>query len=710
MPSRLTSFGAILTLLTVLLAACSAPGPSNSGGTNPPPGGDDDGPGEVLPTIVADAAVVTDDAMNAALQGFELDLASGEGELRFDASVVPDASLEPGSVLVSDVVEGHAPAGYLQRVISVREEGGVTIVETEQASLTDVLEQGSVRLNQELTQDDVESTSLPEGARLVPAASIGYAFGVELDEVLLDVDGNPLTTDDQLTVSGQFDFNARAVGNIDIGFFKVNLFETYVRLEEAVDLEVLGTYRASVKESVTVASIYFGSYTVMVGPVPVVFVIAMDLEVGAEGEVEASLRFGVEQSLTMKVGAKYTSDNGWRGLNDIDPTFAVSEPEFNAAASLRGYVRPEFGIRIYDVVGPYIYAEAYAKGDAELFRTPFWELSAGVGLGVGFELELPVVGEVASWEAELIGIDRVLSTAPNAPPVLTVNEPNDGIRLEEDDLVRFEVEVSDREDRELDVVLTRDGVEVARRTGGEGSEIVMTEQDLCVGVFDYEVVVTDSQGATASETRTVIVENGVPTVSIREDLLDDIVVAPGYYVPLKADVYDRTCTAPGNGAIIALTTWTVNGSTAGATDQLLYRVPTSASPGDTLTFQARYDDGTDVGSASVTLDVVAEPQGGSEPVVQIREPEDGSELLVGPTYTLEGYAFDPASGVINGASYTWKLIDRGQTYTLGTGSTATLNYANETGEVFGDPTIRLEVDVNGTTYTDEISVQVRMGD
>jgi len=487
----------------------------------------------------------------------------------------------------------------------------------------------------------------------------------------------------------------------------VNLFETYVRLEEAVDLEVLGTYRASVEESVTVASIYFGSYTVMVGPVPVVFVIAMDVEVGAKGEVEASLRFGVEQSLTMKVGAKYTSENGWRGLNDIDPTFAVSEPEFNAAASLRGYVRPEFGIRIYDVVGPYIYAEAYAKGDAELFRTPFWELSAGVGLGAGIELELPVLGDVASWDFELIGIDRVLTTAPNAPPVLTVNEPNDGIRLEEDGLVRFEVEVSDREDRELDVVLTRDGVEVVRRTGGEGSEIVMTEQDLCVGVFDYEVVVTDSQGATASETRTVIVENSVPTVSIRDDLLEDVVVAPGYLVRLKADVYDWSCTTPDNSVDIDSIEWTVNGDPAGSTDELEYLV--QEPQGTTLTIQASYDDGTDVGRDSVSLTVDAAPSGGADPVVQIQKPEDGSLLLVGPTYTLEGYAYDPTGGDLVGF-YTWQLIDRGQTYTLGTGPTATLNYANVTGEVFGDPTIRLSFTENRNTYTDEITVQVRMGE
>src|SRR5699024_8218212 len=117
--------------------------------------------------------------------------------------------------------------GFIQIIESRHEEGSEIIFSTVQANLLDVFEQADIVFEQELTEADLADATLnyegmsltpvrPDGLESQASGSVSYGFQVEFDEVLIDVDGNPATTDDQLRLDGAFRFSASASAGIDI--------------------------------------------------------------------------------------------------------------------------------------------------------------------------------------------------------------------------------------------------------------------------------------------------------------------------------------------------------------------------------------------------------------------------------------------------------------------------------------------------------------
>ena len=64
-------------------------------------------------------------------------------------------ALAPGDIMVGDVAE-NAPDGFLRRVISVTPSDGQVFVNTEDATLEDAIDSGSLEVSRVLTPDDVE--------------------------------------------------------------------------------------------------------------------------------------------------------------------------------------------------------------------------------------------------------------------------------------------------------------------------------------------------------------------------------------------------------------------------------------------------------------------------------------------------------------------------------------------------------------------------
>lgn len=647
-----------------LIAVSSACGSDNS--SSPEPNG---APG----IVVRQEVRVLDASARESLEQFALDLESGRGELRFKAGDPAIAALEAGQIVVTEPVIGVAPHGFLQRIVEKREEGGETVFSTTQATLEEVFEEAVIDYFQTLTAADVVSTTahyegitfdLPDMANAGGSKKVGYEFSVDFDKVLVDLDGDHETLDDQLRLDGKFRFNAGAEAKIDIGWTGLEHFKFLLHVSEEADVKLTGSLKKEFDKKIEVARYSFGSFTIMVGPVPVVFAVDMELAVGASGQLEAHLVVKAAQSAELKLGAEYKGGK-WANLSGFDSSFDFPTPEITAKASARGFVKPQLGISIYGLAGPYAFAQAFVEADAEFKRDPFWTVEAGLDFGMGLVVKLPVVGKLADWHESFEALRKKLGDSPNEKPALELLSPSDGVRLEDGDTLEFKVRASDREQDKVDVALTQGSKEIAKASLSEGQTEVLTTEPLCQGSHEFVVTAKDAKGATDERKISAIVENYKPRVALDDEHLADLPIFPGSYLIAFATASDRSCEAPGNTAEQDLIEWYLNDEKLGATGkELIHRLPGGASvEGRAFTLQARYGDGTDVGvSNTAEFTVGARPPGVDlPPTAIIRSPIADSctgynkEYLLGVEYALEGLGIDTEDGKIPASRLEWNF-------------------------------------------------------
>lgn len=725
------SLRAAIALLLILLTACGQ-------GPTPPPPTEVEGI-TVRDPVVHDNVRVLSEAAQATLRTFTLDLATGQGELRFAAGDPSVAALEPGHVLVSEPVPGAAPHGLLQLVESSRVEGNELVLSTKQANLLDVFEDAGILFEHALTEGDLAKAALlydgmsisSTTEELSPQASgsVSYGFTVEFDKVLIDIDDDPSTTNDQLRLDGAFRFNATASAGIDIcavcgDWFTPAVRKVYgkARLEESIDVRISGELATRFNESIPVANLDFGTFTIWVGPVPVVFVIDLVVSVGADGKFEASLEATATQSTVVQVGVQYTRSGGWRDLNEFDSNFDFPTPNITAAAAARAYLRPQLNVEIYGLAGPYLYAEAYVGADAELFRQPFWRLKAGIDFGIGFKIDLPIVGNVAKYDAKLVGFDRTLAESPNRAPQLTITSPTDGTRQPTARDVSVLVTATDLEQRELLVTLTDDRGLPTRSVTANGAAPYEGRVSFPLGclepaAYTFTAATKDAGGLEARATTTLVVENVVPTLEVGDPAASGVVITPGYYFPISASAFDRTCAERENAADQTAIRWQVNGAPISSGRELYYRVPDGyARP--TLNVRASYLD-DDGGRADIDsqLDVTAPPPGWTAApsaaiALPLYAPNGGPIVLSSDDLVLQGMAYHPRTGPLDGASYVWEAKrseDDDSTYgqiATGKDATVTAGDALRGGLGLTNFTIRLTITHGGQSATATVDVRL----
>ena len=170
--------------------------------------------GAARPVVVSEAARVSDADTRTALSAYDRDA----GTLRFSRSTALLARLKLDDVLVSEP-SAAAPSGFLRKVKSMRSEGSEVVLETTQASLTDVITQGDLSAETQLGLDD-----LPDVKTLAPGITVhraalgtigvgdGYQFGLNFDQTILDIDEVSDDGDERVRakvrIDGDIDFNA----------------------------------------------------------------------------------------------------------------------------------------------------------------------------------------------------------------------------------------------------------------------------------------------------------------------------------------------------------------------------------------------------------------------------------------------------------------------------------------------------------------------
>jgi hypothetical protein len=651
----------VAALLAVLLAACGG------GGQGPRGDGGDGGPSApLLPAIIPRTTKVADADTRAALTAFEAD-----GTLRFSRSTAVLSALAAGDVIVSEPAAA-ARHGFLRRVVAVDRSGGTVVVSTTGATLTDAIDQGELRAVRELTpamlsaSDPIIWPMAPgapglRGAQgppavwrppLLLAADGDYPFFVRIDASL----GDNIKAQGFLGFGLSVDFQVRIGAKWLPPFVKVEHVRAGLGIRQKGSLSLVAGAGVRVGSQVTVAIWPFTPIVFAIGPVPVVITPVLKIQVGAKGEVMASLTYSVAEELPIAAGLDYNPDDGWRSYSSGSPVYESNSVAAKVSAAVEVSAGARGELLLYGLAGGFAEINGFLKLDAQVPRYPIWRLSGGVDAFVGVSLDL-IAARYESRE-NIARRDFPIAQAPNAPPSLRIAGPAAGTTVDSAALggTPLVAEVSDLEDGAACCAVTWS--DDRGETIPAGKEV--TASFSTPGTHLLTATAVDALGAMASATVSINVAKRPPTAAILKPAAMQAGLAVGVPTALQGQGMD----GPGMLPCDRLR-WTssVPGDTFsdGATGCLLTATFASEGP-RRLTLTATDAFGM---SGTAFVDVTVGPRPAT-PVVSafIREPIDGGELRFDLEYTLRGDASDTADRVFR--DFVWRATGCGIDQVIGT--------------------------------------------
>jgi len=369
-------------------------------------------------TTIPESTQVLDETTLNHLSGASVN----SSKLVFENTTDQLSSLSVGDVLVSGT-SNVTPYGLLRKVTNVVFDENQVVVETSPATLEDVIEDCSIDTSWRLQSD---GNFAPLGSNEAINAlgesveALATGFYLQLDDVVLyDNDGNLDTKGDKITADLSINLNI----DIDIGW-TISWFqmtEAHFQSTISVTSEVETSCTIAVLEihpKLEVYRQYLAPFTVMVGPVPVVILPMLSINIGLDGEVSAGITAGVTANAELTAGVQY-ADGNWSPITDFSTSFNWQEPSLTAGCKVKVSAGPQLSLLLYGGAGPYIEARGYLELDADIFRTPWWELYGGLEADVGFKVEA-MGHKVADYEKPLAIGYRVLLAQAETPTLVTL--------------------------------------------------------------------------------------------------------------------------------------------------------------------------------------------------------------------------------------------------------------------------------------------------
>ncbi|MBN2840284.1 MAG: cell wall-binding repeat-containing protein [Coriobacteriia bacterium] len=333
-------------------------------------------------TRISRAVEVADPATESAL-----DTITPDGTMVFDSGTPLVLGLQPGSILAAggtpDGATGSsgAPDGYLRRVVSAPQSaGGKVTVETEEVSLEEVFEQGSIDFSEPVEAIDEVQTLAVAGGEIVTLSGVsalatGLDIGFDITESYeFQLASGSDNLEAGVTATGLLHVAGGAYLNVSIKSWTLNTFATGVYGAEDLDLEVNAWLTAAVERERELFSRRIARTRFSVGPVPVQIDFILSGKVGFEAAGEVGFLAGVSQGASFRYGYSYQrgdygdTGDGWTQIRERSFEWSRTGPEIWADCEARAYGRVQLDVMFYGIGGPYV----------------------GVDVGLEFEASTPV--------------------------------------------------------------------------------------------------------------------------------------------------------------------------------------------------------------------------------------------------------------------------------------------------------------------------------
>ena len=331
--------------------------------------------------------------------------------------------LEIGDVLVSTVGNG-----LLRKItgITSTKGGGEIIVETDFASLTDVIEQGTIQAQVVLTPDDIQEVVFhydgitPEPANVT--GSVNHVTNWNINTELYS----------GVRLTGQFISDMTFILDINVAGSSLNSAKSGIIMSETLTLQLSAALEREFDKDITIATITFAPIIIpVVGPLALVIVPKVEVKLGLEGSVGGTVTCSATQEIFVDAGIQYAKASGWSDYKTFTNEFSNTTPvleKANANASV--YIQPELSTKLYNVAGPYVNTKIYGKleidADEETVEKeePWWKLSVGINLNAGMNVEIFDLATLNYEKSNIIGYEWLIAQSPTKPKVTTGDVTN----------------------------------------------------------------------------------------------------------------------------------------------------------------------------------------------------------------------------------------------------------------------------------------------
>lgn len=337
-------------------------------------------------------------------------------------------ALAPGDVIVSEPVPA-APYGWMRKVTSVQYLAGQIVLQTEPATLEDAIQQGVGQISDTLTPGEVLTSTFANGVaqRAVPQTTRQGVFYLDLANVVLyDDDGNLSTTNDQIVANGSITLEPGFDFRVVVQDWRIKRLNFASRVHKVAEIQVEANVDLlTVSREIEIARYIFTPISVMIGPLPVVIVPVLTINVGVDGSVSIGISTGVTQEATLTAGLNYINGT-WSPVGSYRSNFQYNPPTVSTSLNLETYASAELSLLVYGAIGPYAEIRAYLELVADILAFPWWSLYGGLEVPVGVQVE--VLGRtLADYSAITIGYRALLAQAPSRIAFVSDRDGNEEI-------------------------------------------------------------------------------------------------------------------------------------------------------------------------------------------------------------------------------------------------------------------------------------------
>jgi uncharacterized protein (TIGR02145 family) len=251
--------------------------------------------------------------------------------------------------------EATAPDGFLRKVTSKTVRGDSVILETDEAALADAFKSMHISETHQLRPSDVRSSKMLKGSSL-KSNSNSDIFTVGLDCVFYDQDGNPETDNDQIKLSGEYNFTAALFANIEISWFSLKKFETGIQTNQNANVDVTANLQWSFDQEQKFDLAEFKLGAIPVGGV-VWLVPTLTVRAYLHGDLTITFETGISYTQELRYGFGYAND-AFYDINECTKSFTYTPPQFTAEFNFEPGVSLDASCLLYGVAGPYMGGKA----------------------------------------------------------------------------------------------------------------------------------------------------------------------------------------------------------------------------------------------------------------------------------------------------------------------------------------------------------------
>ena len=310
-----------------------------------------------------------------------------DGAIIFSSDATDMAIVPVGTILVSTVGEGFARK--VTDVIALQ--GSTTTISTTNVPLDEIIGEGTLIFNSQLTNNDLSSVKSVKGIALRKSAramSPTFTFDVDVE------------VEDGVHVKGAVELQIVPDFALDIGWTGVQEFKTAaqftVKPSISVSVVVASSDQKKLKKEITLPiSLKFAP--IILGPVVLIPEVDALLTISVDAKVSVTMDGWVK--VDSKAGAHYLKSVGWKAISDFSVDGSFKPLDIKGEASAQVMVGPKFAVKIYGVAGPSLYVGPYVKGDVAykiIENCGEWAIKAGAK-GVA-----KVEGGVLGWKIKAL--------------------------------------------------------------------------------------------------------------------------------------------------------------------------------------------------------------------------------------------------------------------------------------------------------------------